>query len=169
VTTDLVQIRLLAQEKDAENLEFRRHLRAHPGLEHTFDETALEVARLIDCTSCANCCRQTRLDISAEEIAAIAGYLGCTAEQVTRLYTEEDVSDHRRIVRHVDGACVFLDGNLCLIYEARPRACRDFPYVGKKEASLGHRMTSMFSHAWFCPIIYNAIEAHKKRVGYHPR
>lgn len=163
-----MQIRRLAREKEAENLEFRRHLRAHPGLEQRFDATAQEVARQVDCTQCANCCRETRVDVAADEVAAIAGYLGCTVEQAVRQYTETDPADHRRVIRQVKDACVFLDGNLCMVYEARPRACHDFPYVGVHASVLGSRMSSMFSHAWFCPILYNAIELHKKRVGYHP-
>jgi uncharacterized protein len=169
VVTDLVQIRLLAREKEAENLEFRRHLRAHHGLEDGFDATAQEVAQQVDCTQCANCCRETKVDVAADEVKAIAEHLGCTEEQARHEYTEVDAADHRRILRQPDGACVFLDGNLCMIYEARPRACRDFPYVGVHATLLGTRMSSMFSHAWFCPIMYNAIEMHKHRVGYHPR
>jgi Fe-S-cluster containining protein len=61
---------------------------------------------------------------------------------------------------------VFLRGNLCTVYEARPRACREFPYLVSHQRSLGGRMSSVCKHASLCPIVFNALEAYKHAVGY---
>jgi hypothetical protein len=169
VVTERAELVRLAGEKEAENLEFRRYLKAHPALETLFGETALAVEAQIDCTQCAACCRETKVNVNAGEIEAIARHLGSEVAQVIHEYTELDPVDHERMLRQPDGGCVFLDGKLCMVYEARPRACRDFPYLGVHECSLGSRMASIWSHAWFCPIVYNSIEAHKKRVGFTKR
>jgi hypothetical protein len=39
--------------------------------------------------------------------------------------------------------CVILDGNLCIIYETRPKTCRDFPHVVVGTHSLGGRPSSL--------------------------
>ena len=159
--TDLVQIRALAEAKESENLDFRRYLTVHAPPPHVFAGIAAAVALQIDCTECANCCRQTSVDVTQEEIEAIARHLSTTAAEVTRQYT-----DGGKTLRQNASECVFLDGNLCMIYEARPGACRDFPHLSFEHASLGGRMSSIERNAWLCPIVYNAVEAYKKALGF---
>ena len=57
---------------------------------------------------------------------------------------------------------------MCMVYEARPSACRDFPYLVPNSRSLGSRIPSVFKRANFCPIVYNVLENYKKVIGYHP-
>jgi Fe-S-cluster containining protein len=118
-----------------------------------------EIAARTDCTDCANCCRYTIVDASRDEIGAIAGYLDMTVDQVIRMYTDPDeIEPSKRILRNRHDACVFLDGNLCMIYDVRPAACRDFPAGGS--------FSAMCRRATVCPIIDNALEAYKTLVGY---
>jgi Fe-S-cluster containining protein len=63
--------------------------------------------------------------------------------------------------------CVFLDGNLCMIYESRPKTCRNFPHVALGTHLLGGRPSSLARWAALCPIIYNALERYKHLTGYH--
>jgi Fe-S-cluster containining protein len=168
VITDLVEIRALANAKALENLRFRRYLKAHRCLFGPFRRIAREVAAQIDCTQCANCCRETRVNVSCEEIAAIARRLALEPAQVVDRYTVKDPEDGRAILRQSGGACVFLSGSLCTVYQDRPRACRGFPYLLAMENSLGSRMSSIFRRAWMCPVVYNTLEAYKRLVGYHP-
>jgi Fe-S-cluster containining protein len=48
-----------------------------------------------------------------------------------------------RILLNSEKWCVFLHGNHCKIYEARPEACRDFPHVAVGKHSLGSRQSSL--------------------------
>ena len=94
--------------------------------------------------------------------------MGTTSEAVTRLYTVPDPdAPALRILRNSGEGCVFLDGNLCMIYEARPKACRDFPHVAVGKHSLGSRQSSLARWAPLCPIIFNALEECKHFIGYH--
>jgi Fe-S-cluster containining protein len=104
------------------------------------------------------------VDVSPADIRAIAEFLGSTEADVRRLYVTEEHTLWR-----TKGACVFLHGNLCLIYPVRPRACRDFPHIHAQGVSLGSRMSSICRHAAVCPILFNAIEEYKHRTGFHPR
>jgi uncharacterized protein len=168
VITDLTEIRRLAAEKEPENLEFRRHLKAHHVPEGPFHVLAREAEQRMDCRQCANCCRETTVDVSEAEVAAIASLLGCTIEQAMRQYTGLDPNDHHRVLLREQGACVFLDHNECTIYDARPRPCRDYPHLSREVTSLGGRMESACRNAAICPIVYDALEAYKKLVGFHP-
>jgi Fe-S-cluster containining protein len=168
VVTDLVQIRQLGTSREAENQDFRRYLSAHHHRIEQFQILATEIQQQIDCTTCANCCRSAVVSVDESDIEVIAQYLGVEAEQAMRLYTIADSdSPARRVLQTTPDGCIFLDGNLCLIYEARPKACRDFPHVAPGVRSLGGRFSSLCRWASLCPIIYNALESYKHLVGYH--
>jgi Fe-S-cluster containining protein len=165
VITDLAEIRRLTESEQTENLAFRRYLHAHHQSIEPFYILASEIEKKTDCTSCANCCRYTIVNVNEEEISAIARYLHMTPALVSRLYTDPDPDDSsRRVLRNTNNACVFLDGNLCMVYEARPRTCRDFPHV--RTRTVGSRFSSLCRRAAICPIIHNALDAYKRLVGY---
>lgn len=167
MVTDLVQIRRLAEQDEGENLRFRRFLRHHHYRDDLLHRIARAVEQQIDCKACANCCRETRVSVSLTDIDALARYLNLSPQQVAREYTMPDPEDRETILRHDEKGCVFLDGNLCMVYEARPRACREFPYVASEARSLGGRMSSVCKHATICPIVYNTLHEYKRAVGYH--
>ena len=114
--TDLVQLRTLAEAKAAENLDFQRFVRQHHGSAHLFREIALDVESKIDCRQCGACCRETYVDVTPAEIAAIAEHLGTDADNAAHQYTMIDPTDRHVILRHTNGACTFLDGNICMIH-----------------------------------------------------
>jgi len=107
------------------------------------------------------------VSVNKSEIVNIAGHLGTTSEEVVRLYTVPDPdASALRILLNSGKGCVFLNGNLCMIYEARPQACRDFPHVAVGKHSLGSRQASLARWAPLCPIIFNALEGYKHLTGY---
>lgn len=169
MVTDLAEVFRLGTAKAQENLAFRRHLATRHYADNPFQILASEVQQHIDCTACANCCRHSVVSINKAEIETIAQYLGATAEAITRLYTVPDrEAPALRILVNSGEACVFLDGNFCMIYEARPKTCRDFPHVAVGTHSLGGRQSSFARWATLCPIIFNALESYKRLTGYHP-
>lgn len=169
MVTDLAEVLRLGTAKAEENLDFRRYLSAHHYNDKPFQIIATEVQRHIDCTACGNCCRHSLVSVGRQEIEEIARCLGTTPEEFAGLYTAPDPdAPARRILLDSGEGCVFQDGNLCIVYEARPRACRDFPHVGVGTHSLGGRPSSLARWAALCPIIYNALERYKQLTGYHP-
>ena len=169
MVTDLAEIFRLGTAKVKENLAFRRYLSARHYADKPFQILASEVQEHVDCTSCANCCRYSVVSVNRSEISRIAEYLGTTVDEVARLYTVPDPDALAlRILRSSREGCVFLDGNLCMIYEARPKTCRDFPHVAVGAHSLGSRQSSLARWAALCPIIFNALESYKHVTGYCP-
>lgn len=168
MVTDLVEIRQLGATKQTENLEFRRYLTAHHHRLETLQTLAAAIQGEIDCTACANCCRHSIVSVNRSEIEAIARHLGLEPEEVIHRHTAAD-SDaaSQKILASTKEGCIFLDGNLCTIYEARPKACRDFPHVALGTHSLGGRVSSLCRWVSLCPIVYNALEGYKHLLGYH--
>jgi hypothetical protein len=169
VVTDLAEIRRLGTSRSRENQDFRRYLAAHHQPIEPFQILAGETARQIDCTACANCCRYSVVSVTRAEIETIARSLDLPADEVTRIYTSPDPdAPAMRVLKSTPGGCIFLRGNLCTVYAARPNACRDFPHITLGTHSLGGRISSLCRWASLCPIIYNALESYKHLVGYHP-
>ena len=68
--------------------------------------------------------------------------------------------------RAPDGACVFLSGNDCTVYEARPDTCQRFPHLVRGAGSIASRMWQFIDRACYCPIVYNSLEAFKAELGF---
>lgn len=168
MVTDLAEVFRIGTAKAAENLAFRRHLSAKHARDEPFQLLASEIQQRVDCTACANCCRHSIVLVNVAEIDAIAQYLDTTPEAVGRLYTAPDPDTSMlRVLRTSPDGCVFLDGNRCLIYEVRPKACRVFPHVAVGSHTLGGRPESLARWAALCPIIFNAMEEYKHQTGFH--
>ena len=61
---------------------------------------------------------------------------------------------------------MFLEGNLCTVYEARPHNCANFPHVVRGTGSIASRMWEFLDRAGYCPIIYNWMEKVKEDIGF---
>jgi Fe-S-cluster containining protein len=169
VVTDPAEVFRLGSAKAKDNVAFRRYVSAHHIGENAFQILASDIQQQMDCTSCANCCRYSVVPVSKQEIERIAAHIGVTVETVVQVHTVADPeAPNSRILLNSRKGCSFLDGNLCTIYEARPKACRDFPHVTVGTHSLGSRASSQGRWAHLCPIIYNALEAFNHITGYHP-
>ena len=167
MVTDLVQIRRLAAANEDENVEFRRYLTAHHPAHDALHHIAEQVTAQIDCRTCANCCRETTVDLTADDLETIARFLEAEPEEVARVYTTTDAVTGVHTLKQTSNGCVFLVGDLCSIYAARPRACHEFPYLLATAKSLGSRTASIFGRACLCPIVYNTLEEFKKLTGFH--
>ncbi len=95
---DLVQIRTLAERKEQENWRFRQFVKFECELdEKEIDrqvwETTKRIWAGIDCTACANCCREVRPTFSEEEVSRLAMRLGTTPLQFIDTYLEPNGDD----------------------------------------------------------------------------
>ena len=165
--TDLVQIKRLGEKKLKENEMFRRHMKAHYFPERKFRHLAEEIEGNIDCRSCANCCKVAETNQSKRDMERLAKHLGMPVKQFVDEYTTMSVQDEDEIIlRRNDAGCIFLDGNDCTVYEARPDTCQDFPHLVRGKGSIQSRMWQMIDRATYCPIVYNSLEEYKKIVKF---
>lgn len=164
--TDLVQIQRLGTQKQAENERFRKHLKRHDFVERRFRILAEEIESEIDCTACANCCRKATAKLTARDVDKISRFLRIRPSEFERNYTMLSEEEGMILRRDEEKGCIFLDGNRCSIYEARPHSCEYFPHTVRGEGSIPSRMWQFNDRAIYCPIVYNTLEAWKAEVKF---
>jgi hypothetical protein len=140
-------------------------MKRHNFVERRLKGMAQQVEAEIDCTSCANCCRVATTQIVERDAERLAKFLRVKLAAFLRDYTEE-TEDEGRILKRNENGCIFLEGNLCSVYEARPQTCELFPHLAKGNGSLLSRMWHMPDRAVYCPIVYNTLEAWKPETGF---
>ena len=163
--TDLVQIRRLEHQKRGENAKFRAYLKSHRHSDRRLRHFGEEIEAAIDCTQCANCCRVTEVGITPRDVEKLAKFIGVSENEFRQQYTQRDDAD-AMILKRGEGGCVFLEGNLCSVYEARPHNCVNFPHVVRGTGSIASRMWQFLDRAGYCPIIYNWMETVKDDIGF---
>ena len=82
------------------------------------------------CTGCGQCCTGAPgyVWIDEEEMAQMADFLHISQEDFVKKYTRR-IGDRLSLIEHpTNYDCVFLKERKCLVYSARPRQCRAFPW-----------------------------------------
>lgn len=81
------------------------------------------------CEKCGACCRWPGYVLLSDgDIARLAAFLGLSersfVERHARLASNRAALS---LIEREDGACEFLQGDHCAVYDARPDQCRSFP------------------------------------------
>ena len=109
-----------------------------------------EAFERVDCLTCGSCCRSLGPRITERDIERLAKHL--------RMKTADFVAQYLHIDEDGDYVfqsmpCPFLAAdNYCMVYENRPKACREYPHTDRKKfvqllkLSLANRST--------CPVVY---------------
>ena len=166
VVTDLIQIRILGEKKRPENERFRRHLKSRDHSDRILRRLAEEVEEQIDCTACANCCRVATARVTERDIDRLARHFRVSPRRILDDFCQEGGEEGVILKRSEPAGCVFLDGNACTVYEARPESCQRFPHLVRGNGSILSRMWEMTDRACYCPIVYNSLEAFKQETGF---
>lgn len=156
IITDLNLIAAKAKENHKENFAFRVFLKNadEDKTDRFVKKINAEVTSKIDCTQCANCCKQLEAGVTDDEIKKLAELKNLATEDFVKRFIQKDDYLGDAFLKH--HPCTFLENNLCSIYENRPQACRDFPNTHKP--GFTSRMLSMIDHYGICPIVFNVIE-----------
>jgi len=103
--------------------------------------------------------------LNQRDVERLARFMGMKLPQFLRDYTVE-TGDEGLILKRTEHGCVFLEGNVCSVYEGRPETCRLFPHLVKGSGSFVSRMWHMPDRAVYCPIVFNSLEAFKEETGF---
>lgn len=127
-------------------------------LDNLFAELHDRFSEEIDCLQCANCCRGTGPLLKDRDTGRLAGSLRMKEKDFIHSYLRMD-EDGDMIFRELP--CPFLDGNnYCIVYEDRPRACREYPHTDRH--NIRKYLKPTLENYRICPIVYRVVEELKK-------
>ena len=107
----------------------------------------------IDCLSCANCCRTLGPAITDKDIDRMAKAIRMKPSAFVESYLRVD-EDGDYVYKSMP--CPFLmDDNYCSVYEARPKACREYPHTDRKNFSQIYKLT--VKNTSTCPIAFEVL------------
>jgi hypothetical protein len=116
-----------------------------------------EASAGFSCTGCGDCCRWPgHVLLTQADIARLAAALGLDErtfiDRHTRLASNRS---HLSLCEKPDGSCEFLEGDRCVVHNARPQQCRDFPSGWRVEGcpALGTRTPNIeHRNKGACPV-----------------
>lgn len=159
---ELNQLPRLAKDKEKENSKFLSRLKKKPpkNLDYVMQELHDEVFKDTDCLSCANCCKTTGPLFTEADIERISKFLKVKPSRFEEEYLRTD-EDGDKVLKTLP--CPFLaSDNYCLIYEVRPKACREYPHTDRKKF---HQITNItLKNTFICPAAFKVVEAMKQRL-----
>ncbi len=148
-----VILKRIAENREEENYEFRAFLK---------NQDDKEVDRLVHryhkelyseefCKSCMNCCREYSVELDDEEQKAAAELLKISVEELNEKYLSNDGAS---------STCSFFKDNKCLIEEAKPGNCIEYPYTQKE--GFVFRLLSIVENYSVCPLVFEIYERLKE-------
>jgi Fe-S-cluster containining protein len=95
-----------------------------------------------------------------QDIERISKYLGIKAAQFESQYLRKD-EDNDWVLKQVP--CSFLAADdSCSIYDARPKACREFPHTDRKKIYQIANIT--LANTAICPAAFDVVERMKESI-----
>lgn len=150
----------LAKDVEAENRKFFTKLKkkAPKNLDYIMQDLHEEEFDKTNCLVCANCCKTTSPIFTNADIARIAKHFRMKEHQFISQFLFFDEDNHYVLQ---SSPCHFLDAdNACLIYDVRPKACREYPHTNRKKF---HKISEItMNNIPICPATYNIVEKLKK-------
>lgn len=119
-------------------------------LDDMFHKLHHEAFDQFDCLSCANCCSSISPVITEKDIEKLAKRIKLKPVDFVAQYLYID-EDNDYVFRQTP--CPFLmPDNYCMVYEDRPKACREYPHTDRKRMyqilNLTHKNCEV------CPVVY---------------
>ena len=158
----LKQLPQLAKDKQNENKKYFAKLRKKPpkNIDYVMQELHEVEFEKTDCLTCANCCKTTGPLFTNADIERISKHFKQKPQQFIDTYLRID-EDNDYVLQEVP--CTFLGAdNYCLIYDVRPKACREYPHTDRKKFQQISNLT--IKNTAICPAVYNIVEAMKAKL-----
>ena len=157
----IAELRSRALDIKPENKSFFSKIRKKKPkhLDKIMQELHQEVFSEIDCLDCANCCKSISPTLYDKDVDRLAKHFKMKPSQFVNeyLYVDEE-SDY---VFQQTPCPFLLPDNYCIVYESRPKACREYPHLDRKRFYQILNLT--LKNTEVCPAVYDAVEKLKER------
>lgn len=153
---DLEKFNSESKKRAPENKNFLQRLKQKDAraMDNAFHSAHDDVFSEIQCLTCANCCKTTSPIFYENDVERIAKFLRMKPGDFIQKYLHVD--DDKDYVLN-SSPCVFLDAeNYCSIYEARPKACREYPHTDRKKVVQIMELT--YKNTLVCPAVLEIVE-----------
>jgi|SRR5690554_1580821 len=117
-----------------------------------------ELFSRFSCLDCANCCKTIGPRLTDKDIEQLSKYLRMKPSVFVEQYVQIDEDGDYVFNSH---PCPFLlPDNYCMVYENRPKACREYPHTDRKKfvqiLSLSHKNCET------CPVVHEVFDYLRK-------
>lgn len=114
-----------------------------------------------NCLDCANCCKTIGPRLIGKDVERLAKHLKMKTADFMNQYILTDEDGDLVFSEH---PCPFLlPDNYCMVYESRPKACREYPHTDRKR--FYQILTLSHKNCETCPVVYEIFEELKKIKG----
>lgn len=158
----LEELPKLAKDTHIVNKKFFTKLKKHPpkNLDYIMQDLHDEEFENTDCLTCGNCCKTTSPIFTDKDIERIAKHLKIKQPQFIKQYLRVDEDDFHVLQ---SSPCTFLaDDNYCMIYDVRPKACKEYPHTNRRKFQ--NILDITLNNVEICPAVYNIVEQMKKNI-----
>jgi len=146
------KLKELTANRKQEFTAFFKKLKAKKpkNLDDVFHKLHHEAFNQFDCLTCANCCSTISPVITEKDIEKLAKRLKMKPVDFVEqyLYIDED----KDYVFQLTPCPFLLPDNHCMVYEDRPKACREYPHTDRKRMyqilNLTHKNCEV------CPVVF---------------
>lgn len=112
------------------------------------------------CLDCANCCKTIGPRLTDKDIDRLARHLKMKPSAFLEQYVKTD-EDGDFVFN--DHPCPFLlPDNYCLVYENRPKACREYPHTDRKR--FVQILNLSYKNCETCPVVFDIFEELRKNL-----
>ena len=146
-----VALNVLKQNKELAKSLRKRKPNEIDNIVHKLHDECFEK---FDCLKCANCCSSISPAMTYNDVNRMAKHLRMKPSDFTDQYVNMD-SEGDYVFKETP--CPFLmPDNYCMLYEARPKACREYPHTDRRK--FVKILNLSVKNCEVCPIVHTIFE-----------
>ena len=155
------ELKLLTDKNHSETAAFVKKLKKKKpkNLDEVVHELHYEAFDNFDCLDCANCCKTIGPRLIEKDIERLAKHFRMKSKDFIQQYILVDEDGDYIFKEH---PCPFLlSDNYCMVYENRPRACREYPHTNRKR--FYQILPLSLKNCETCPVVFEIFEMIKAK------
>ena len=154
------ELKILTDKTRTETVTFLKKLKKKKpkNLDDFVHGLHIDAFNKFSCLDCANCCKTIGPRLIDKDIDRLAKYLKMKPSEFMEQYiiTDEDCD----FVFNSHPCPFLLPDNYCMVYENRPKACREYPHTDRKRF---HQILNLsHKNCETCPVVYEIFNEMKR-------